>query len=159
MVKHAGGGRSYWTLPGGHVEKGESYESAAVREVQEETGLEVVVERLLWEGEAGPFYEKCFLLGEAEKKSATLGKDPELGDDAQILKEVSWFQLKEMENDIASCESNRSHATEAVSLCGEPVRPDRVVVGHVVEKWPGRVENGIEMKIWKIRLQMVPKHV
>lgn len=100
MVKHAGGDGSYWTLPGGHVETGESYEAAAVREVQEETRLAVAVERLLWEGEAGLFYEKCFLLGEAEKKTATLGKDPELGDDAQILKEVSWFQLKEMANDV-----------------------------------------------------------
>ncbi|NND63358.1 MAG: NUDIX hydrolase [Flavobacteriaceae bacterium] len=32
-----------WDLPKGHIEKGESYEKAAVREVEEETGLQNVV--------------------------------------------------------------------------------------------------------------------
>ena len=36
-----------WTLVGGHVEAGESLDAAVVREVREETGVDVVVERLL----------------------------------------------------------------------------------------------------------------
>ncbi|HEY4672966.1 MAG TPA: NUDIX domain-containing protein [Nitrososphaerales archaeon] len=41
-----------WTVPGGHIEVGESAEQAIVREAKEETGLDVIPIKLLLVQEA-----------------------------------------------------------------------------------------------------------
>ena len=46
MVRQGYGDR-YWSLPGGTMEAGESVQEAVIREVREETGLEVDVTRLV----------------------------------------------------------------------------------------------------------------
>lgn len=48
-------GRGLWSLPGGRIEPGESPEAAVVREVLEETGLEVRVDRLIGQVEIGRY--------------------------------------------------------------------------------------------------------
>jgi ADP-ribose pyrophosphatase YjhB (NUDIX family) len=40
-------GRRHWSLPGGVMERGESVDEAAVREVKEETGLDVRLTRVV----------------------------------------------------------------------------------------------------------------
>lgn len=47
LVRHRKDNRDYWLLPGGGVEFGETLPEALVREVAEETGLEVAPRELL----------------------------------------------------------------------------------------------------------------
>ncbi|HCF99905.1 MAG TPA: NUDIX hydrolase [Chloroflexi bacterium] len=48
LARHVCPEREYWILPGGAVEEGETPEAAAIREVLEETGLRIRIERLLF---------------------------------------------------------------------------------------------------------------
>ncbi len=42
-------GKEYYVFPGGGVESGETPEEAAIREMKEETSLDVKLDRKLWE--------------------------------------------------------------------------------------------------------------
>lgn len=52
LVRHRKGARAYWMLPGGGLDFGETFEACARRELLEETGFEVAIERMLYLSEA-----------------------------------------------------------------------------------------------------------
>ncbi len=52
LVKHRKGPRQYWVLPGGRLEYGETFHECAVREMREETGLDVEVDEFVFLSEA-----------------------------------------------------------------------------------------------------------
>ena len=54
LVRHVKGERTYWLLPGGGVEHGESAGDALVREMKEETNLDVVVRDLVMANDSIP---------------------------------------------------------------------------------------------------------
>ena len=47
-AEHASDGSRFWLAPGGGLEPGERFEDAAKREVLEETGLQIEVDRCVW---------------------------------------------------------------------------------------------------------------
>jgi ADP-ribose pyrophosphatase YjhB (NUDIX family) len=47
LVRHEKGGKSYWLLPGGGVDYGETVEEGLKREFREEVGLDVTVRKLV----------------------------------------------------------------------------------------------------------------
>lgn len=115
LVRQCHDNKDIWMAPGGNIEEGESAADAAVREVKEETGLDIEVKRLLWHveevSERGQRFVNFFLAkpagtdascGTAAEGSAgaapavKLGHDPELAADAQVLQEVRFMSREEM---------------------------------------------------------------
>lgn len=93
-------GRTYWLLPGGSREPEETEEACVEREMREETGLEVSVERLLLDEEDIPFetYYKRLqtYVCRVVRGSAKPGYDPEVESARQHeIAEVRWLTLRD----------------------------------------------------------------
>ena len=102
MVKQSHEGSDIWMAPGGGIEDGENSAEAAVREVFEETGLEIRIVRLLWHVEEvsekrGQRFVN-FFLGERTGGRLGLGTDPEFDGESQVLREVIFLSKKEILN-------------------------------------------------------------
>jgi 8-oxo-dGTP pyrophosphatase MutT (NUDIX family) len=60
LIERHRAGLHYFTFPGGHIEPGETPEAAAIRETEEELGLQVVIRRLAvvadWQGRSQYYF-------------------------------------------------------------------------------------------------------
>ena len=94
-VFHQRENRLFWIIPGGGREAGESEEDCVVREAKEETGLDVVVERLLYaETVSDPtriYQQKKTYLCRVVGGALAPGCEPEAGH-SEILA-TGWFDL------------------------------------------------------------------
>lgn len=102
MVKQSHEGKDIWMVPGGGIEAGENSKEAAVREVEEETGLKIQIKRLLWHVEEvsearGQRFVNYFL-AEILGGEMSLGEDPEFDQEHQVLREIGFFSRKEIMN-------------------------------------------------------------
>lgn len=92
-------GKGLWSVPGGRIEAGETDDQAVIREVREETGLEVTCGRLLGSAElpglAGAIIEVRDYLASVAPGPAD--RVPAAGDDAAGLRWVTAAQAHAMD--------------------------------------------------------------
>ncbi len=92
--------KGYWALPGGRMDSGETIEQTIVREVKEETGLDVTIAGKIGEYiEKGvkdeveyEFYPTCFLV--KPESGETKKQDSE-------IQEIKLFSISELPKPIA----------------------------------------------------------
>ncbi len=116
--KDSSGKRILWSLPKGHIEAGETPEQAALREVQEETGIESIIEKSLgvidfWFMAGGKRIHKTvhhYLFRESGGLLAAQETE---------VDEVAWFPLEEIIEKLAYPDEkkliSRTNATQELS--------------------------------------------
>ena len=97
LMHRINNGKEYYVFPGGGVENEETIEQAVLREVQEETSLEVKIEKLLYHHILDDNTEQFFYLCRYVSGEPKLGN----GNEAQDMKESNanfynpaWCEIK-----------------------------------------------------------------
>lgn len=91
--------RTVWMVPGGGIEADEGSIEAAVREVREETGLDIEIDRMLWfveeTGARGQRFVN-FFLAKPTDALPKLGSDPEFDENGQVMRELRFMSPEEI---------------------------------------------------------------
>ena len=89
--------RTFYSIPGGGIEQGETPEEAALRELKEECGLEgTIVKKLTKLYKSDGSKEYVFQVNVSDDQSAVVGFDPEEPKNNQPIKDVCWITLEQM---------------------------------------------------------------
>jgi 8-oxo-dGTP diphosphatase len=96
MTKHRIAEREWWCLPGGGIDKNETPEAAAVRELKEECNVIGRIIRMISHNSYSDENKDYTFLIDIDGQEPQLGFDPELVDSRQIMTDLKWLSLNEI---------------------------------------------------------------
>src|SRR3990167_5383208 len=95
LVQHKKGTRYYWVLPGGRIEYGEDFATCAVRELKEETNLDIRFGKVVFLSEAiAPDRSRHII--NIYATGEILGGELKVGDEP-MLADVAYKPIEELE--------------------------------------------------------------
>lgn len=103
-------GEKYYVIPGGTIETGENPVKAALREIKEETNLDIVLDKLLWEIKDEHHHGYYFL---AKSFSGTIklgGPELERAKTGNLY-ELVWVEIRALKNILLYPESIKEKIT------------------------------------------------
>ena len=96
LVQHKKANRYYWVLPGGRIEYGEDFATCGVRELKEETNLDIKFEKVVFLSEAiAPDRSRHII--NIYATATVLGGELRLGDEP-VLADVAYLPIMELPN-------------------------------------------------------------
>jgi len=96
MMKHRDDEGEFWCLPGGGIDKNETPEAAAIRELKEECNVNGKIIRMIsYNNYSDENTDYTFLI-DIDEQEPQIGFDPELVDSKQIITDMKWLSLKEV---------------------------------------------------------------
>lgn len=116
LVKHNLNGKAFYAPPGGAIEFGESIAETLIRELKEETTIDVVAASFLFITEYinPPLHAiEHFYHIKSYKGTPTLGNDPET-DQIEIIQGVSFYSAKDLK------QIKRSELHHIFHICDNP---------------------------------------
>ena len=130
LVRHEKGGHSYWLVPGGGVDAGETMVEAGARELLEETSLDVEIGRLLLVCEAidpkpgGRHIVNAVFAGTVRSGTLAVGVD-------KALREARWQPLAA----LTDLEMFPPIGAELLAVCKEESAGPVRVLGNTWRPW------------------------
>lgn len=96
LMKHQDENDEWWCLPGGAIEKNETPEAAALRELKEECNVSGKIIRMISHNNYNDDNQDYSFLIDIGEHEPEIGNDPELDSNNQIIADMKWLNLWEI---------------------------------------------------------------